>query len=94
MLSVEKGFKKSFYLYLKSNNSIYVFEMATTGEGMDSILMELEAAIKNSYMSEFEDFIKNEVPFILVQKGSKYYRKPITEKTHCPQKFLIAMTRE
>jgi len=29
--------------------------------GMDSILMELEAAIKNSYMSEFEDFIKSEV---------------------------------
>jgi len=35
--------------------------MSAYGPGMDTILLELEAAIKNSYMAEFEDFIKAEV---------------------------------
>lgn len=34
--------------------------MSTYNSGLDSILMELEAAIKNSYMAEFENFINNE----------------------------------
>ena len=33
--------------------------MSGDGQNMNSILLELEAAIKNSYMSEFENFIQN-----------------------------------
>lgn len=34
--------------------------MSGDGQNMNSILLELEAAIKNSYMSEFENFIQND----------------------------------
>lgn len=39
--------------------------MSGDGQNINSILLELETAIKNSYMSEFENFIRNDDDVLL-----------------------------
>ena len=61
---------------------------------MNSILLELENAIQSSYMSEFEDFIRDDVtllPYTILLIN--YYRLSLSRTTHSPPRYLTARTK-
>ncbi len=62
---IAKNLNKNILIPTTTKNIKKRREMSGDGQNINSILLELETAIKNSYMSEFENFIRNDDDVLL-----------------------------